>query len=67
MKKRYVVKAVFDDPDFDMQDKGKRFWLKSSACRYFDEVQAERRYGGTETSAWHYEVWDTITDLKISE
>ena len=66
MKKRYVVRAVFDDPDFDMGNEGKRFWFRSSAIRAYDELEAERRYGSTKTSGWHYELRDTLTGELIS-
>lgn len=64
MKRRYGLVAVFDDPDFEMGELPKKFWLKSSVLSEWDNREATRRYLGYDT--WHYEVIDLVTGENLT-
>lgn len=63
--KRYVIRAVFDDPDFGSVQENGYFFFKGNALNHWRELESWRRALQGRSQSWHFEVFDTKTQSVI--
>lgn len=63
--KRYVIEAVFDDPDYGVIGSERWFWTANGALKTWNRLELNRRR--FKPSGWHYRVRDIKTDKILSK